>query len=264
MWVSIFFSGCVSISPGFRVVIGPVKVLNYLGLKWKGVQVSLSLASIITESARRFPRERALISDDKYWTYLDLRNQALSVGAALRESGVKPGDPVALMCGNRPEFTLSYFGILAAGAIVVSLNNLLVAEEVAYQLEHSEAIGVIADTESIPVILEARERCSKKIWVLQASLNPSEKAKYSEVSRVLSDCLSASSQLESFYPTRPDDTAVIMYTSGTTGRPKGAELTHFNLWENARIVSERSFSRLDTEVNPTPPRSSRRDESAFQ
>lgn len=253
MWVSIFFSGCVSISPGFRVVIGPVKVLNYLGLKWKGVQVSLSLASIITESARRFPRERALISDDKYWTYLDLRNQALSVGAALRESGVKPGDPVALMCGNRPEFTLSYFGILAAGAIVVSLNNLLVAEEVAYQLEHSEAIGVIADTESIPVILEARERCSKKIWVLQASLNPSEKTRYSEVSRILSDCLSASSQLESFYPTRPDDTAVIMYTSGTTGRPKGAELTHFNLWENARIVSERSFSRLDTEVNPIGP-----------
>lgn len=215
--------------------------------------MSLSLASIVTESARRFPREKALISNDVCWTYLDLRNQVLSIGATLRDLGVKPGDPVALMCGNRPEFTLAYFGILSAGAIVISLNNLLVADEALFQLEHSEAVCVIADAESIPVILETRERCKNKFRVIQAALKPSEKISHAEISMTLADCILPANQLESCYPTRSDDTAVVMYTSGTTGRPKGAELTHFNLWENARIVSERSFSKSHTDMYPVGP-----------
>jgi long-chain acyl-CoA synthetase len=215
--------------------------------------VSLSLASIITESARCFPREVALIEDDRTWTYLDLRSQVLSFAAYLRSIGIGAGDRVALMCGNRPEFTISYYGILSSGASVVSLNNLLVSDEVAYQLGHSEAVGAVADAESIPVLLEAMSRLEKGKWILQAALDPSERVERSEQIKVLSEVMSGHAPLESFVATRPDDTAVVMYTSGTTGRPKGAELTHFNLWENARFCSERAFAKNDTMISPMGP-----------
>ncbi len=207
--------------------------------------MSLSLASIITESARRFPREVALIQDDRVWTYRDLRDQVLSVAAHLCSIGIKRGDRIALMCGNRPEFTISYFGILATGAVVVSLNHLLVADEVTYQIEHSEAVGAIADAESVPVLLEAMSRLETRGWILQASFDPNERVKCDGPIKVLGDVIDGNGSLDSFITTRPDDTAVVMYTSGTTGHPKGAELTHFNLWENARICSERVFAKSE-------------------
>ena len=215
--------------------------------------MSLSLASIITESARRFPREIALIQDEKKWTYLDLRCQVLSFAAYLQSIGIKQGDRIALMCGNRPEFTISYYGILASGATVVSLNNLLVSDEVTYQLEHSEAVGAVADAESIPVLLDAMSRLENPPWMLQAAFDPAECVECSEKTTVLGEVLSGRASLESFVNTRPDDTAVIMYTSGTTGRPKGAELTHYNLWENARFCSERAFAQTDHLISPMGP-----------
>ncbi len=215
--------------------------------------MSLSLASIITESARRFPREVALIQDEKRWTYLDVRTQVLSFAAYLGSIGIKQGDRIALMCGNRPEFTISYFGILASGATVVSLNNLLVPDEVVYQLEHSEAVGTVVDAESIPALTEATSRLENPPWILQAALDPAERVDYAERTMILGEVINGRTSLESFVNTRPDDTAVIMYTSGTAGRPKGAELTHFNLWENARFCSERAFAKTECMITPMGP-----------
>ncbi len=211
------------------------------------------MASIVTESARRFPQEAALIQDGKIWTYRDLKSQVLSFATYLKSRGIVQGDRIALMCGNRPEFTISYFGILAAGATIVSLNNRLVADEVTYQLDHSTAVGAIGDGESLPILLEAMSRLETRHWILQAAFDPTERIERSEHIPVLGEVINEQSSAPGFISTRPDDTAVVMYTSGTTGHPKGTELTHFNLWENARICSERVFARNEYDLCPLGP-----------
>jgi len=167
----------------------------------------------------------------------------MSLAAHLQSRGIQPGDKVALMCGNRPEFTISYYGILAAGAIVVSLNNLLVADEIVYQLENSESVAVLSDDECLEDVLEAVERVSRSQWVLLADLSTPTGLAKSEGIPAIGKAIEDTSPLEFHVARQPHDTAVVMYTSGTTGFPKGAELTHFNLWENARQVAERLFSR---------------------
>src|SRR5262245_15994981 len=106
--------------------------------------MSLNLACILESSARRFPGEPAILFDGQRMTYRELREQAHRAANALTALGVRPGDRVALMVPNRPEFTVAYFGILLAGAIVVPLNTLLVAEEIAYHLEDSGAVVFLA------------------------------------------------------------------------------------------------------------------------
>jgi long-chain acyl-CoA synthetase len=210
--------------------------------------MSLSLASIILESARRFPKEVALIQDGKTWTYEQLKDQVLRLAAYLRSVGVGPGTRLSVMCGNRPEFTISYYGAIASGATVVTLNTLLVADEITYQLENSESVGIIAEAEVLAPVLEAVSRVESCRWVALAAFDRKEGGELAKGIKSLGEIIEETSPLESFVATRPDDTAVVMYTSGTTGRPKGAELTHFNLWENARVVSERSFATSETEI----------------
>jgi long-chain acyl-CoA synthetase len=215
--------------------------------------MSLSLASIVTESARRFPLEVALIQDRSTWNYSDLKRQSFALSGYLCAQGIRPGMRIGLMCGNCAEFTLSYFGILAAGATVVSLNTLLVPDEISYQLDHSEVVGLLVDSDCLPTALEAVARVPSCRWVIAAALD--QAGINAEVRSLpsLGTIIQANEPLETFVPTRPDDTAVVMYTSGTTGKPKGAELTHFNLWENARIVSERGFAKSESEVFPLGP-----------
>ncbi|NUN97869.1 MAG: AMP-binding protein, partial [Candidatus Omnitrophica bacterium] len=215
--------------------------------------MSLSLASIVTETARRLPDQTALIMDETRYTYRQLRELMLSTAAYLQGLGVDRGTRLALMCPNRPEFTISYYGALAAGATVVTLNNLLVADEIVYQVENSDSVGVICDLDSYPQVRDAVQRTGCCKWILIAALD-CEEARRADPSRPsLGEAIRANAPLESYAQTRPDDTAVVMYTSGTTGRPKGAELTHFNLWENARIVSERTFGEREDEILPLGP-----------
>lgn len=215
--------------------------------------MSLCLSEIILESAKRFPKETALINDEERITYRDLRKQVLSVAAYLKSIGVGRGDTVALMCGNMPEFTIAYFGVLASGATLVTLNSLLVADEIAYQLENSQSVGVISEAESLPSVLEGIGRAECTEWTILANRTIPPEAKGAEFRTHLGDILEKFDPLDRCELTQPDDTAVIMYTSGTTGHPKGAELTHFNLWENARQVSERLFAEKDGEIQLVGP-----------
>jgi long-chain acyl-CoA synthetase len=177
----------------------------------------------------------------------------LRVAACLRSLGVDRGAKVAVMSGNRPEFTIAYYGAIAAGATVVTLNSLLVADEVTYQLENSDSVGVIVEPECLGPVIEAMGRLESCKWAILAAIDrrglPSEARGLKSLGEVFEEF----QPLESIVSAWPDDTAVVMYTSGTTGRPKGAELTHFNLWENARIVSERAFALSETEVFPVGP-----------
>jgi long-chain acyl-CoA synthetase len=187
----------------------------------------LNLGTILQASAARGLDHPALVYGERRLGYAELDRAARGFATSLRERGLSPGDRVALMVPNLPEFTIAYFGILYAGCTVVPLNVLLAAPEVAYHLEDSGARLLVAH----PLFgAPAREGAAKA--GAQVVWSAGEEA----------DGVAALAQappLEALHPTSPLDTAVILYTSGTTGHPKGAELTHANLLLNCAVVVPR-------------------------
>jgi long-chain acyl-CoA synthetase len=193
--------------------------------------MTANLAENLIGSARRDPGHTALKLDDVVLSYAALDDASARAAALLRERGVGPGDRVGLMLPNVPHFAIAYYGVLRAGATVLPMNVLLKRREVSFLLADSEAKAVLAwhgfAAEALAGMAEAGTEC-----VIVA---PGE----------FEQLLAAVAPLAETAEREPMDTAVILYTSGTTGTPKGAELTHANLGRNAE-VSQRLF-RLDAE-----------------
>ncbi|MFJ6410094.1 long-chain fatty acid--CoA ligase [Streptomyces hydrogenans] len=179
--------------------------------------MSLSVAGVLGESARHFPDRIAVVEGASRFTYRELWDAALRCAAGLREAGVKPGDRVAVLLPNTTEFLRVYYGALAAGATVVPVHALLVADEVRFVLEHSGSVALVS---------------GGPLWAVA-----DEAARAAGV-RAFQGAPSASDPLVAAEPADPSGTAVILYTSGTTGRPKGARLTHLNIVMNAAVTSQ--------------------------
>jgi len=186
--------------------------------------VSLNLATILQASADQYAARPALRLGARVLDYATLDRAARGVAAGLRARGIEPGDTVAVMIPNVPEFTIAYFGILYAGCTVVPLNVLLSPPEVTYHLQDSRAKLLVAH----PLFRAPAEKGAAEAGV-PAIWSEGEGAE-------ALPALAAAAPIGGAYPTSPDDTAVILYTSGTTGKPKGAELTHANLLVNCAIV----------------------------
>ena len=184
---------------------------------------TLNLSSVLEHSARLTPDRIAITFGSEHLTYAELDARATRLAAGLHASGIRAGDHVALSCPNLPFFPIAYFGILKAGAAVVPINVLLKPREIAYHLKDSDAKAVLAfeGTPELPigdmVTAAAAEAGTTRVILMPRDL-PS----------LMRDGPAFHS------PSRePGDTAVILYTSGTTGHPKGAELTHANMVGNA-------------------------------
>jgi len=189
--------------------------------------MALNLGAILSTAAVERPDHVAIRLNDRTLDYRELERAARGVATGLRERGIEPGDHVAIMVPNLPEFTIAYFGILYAGCTVVPLNVLLTAPEVSYHIEDSEAKLLIAH----PLFGEPAERGAADAGVPVVWADGDQAPTLAE--------LAASEPLPALHATDPDDTAVILYTSGTTGKPKGAELTHANLLLNCALVVPR-------------------------
>jgi long-chain acyl-CoA synthetase len=186
-----------------------------------------NLACNLTETARSYPDAPALRLGDSVLTYAQLDSAAGSLATLLRARGVQPGDRVGIMLPNVPQFAIVYYGVLRAGSVVVPMNVLLKRREVAYYLGDSGAKLVFAWHECEEAAREGAAEAGADV-VIAGSEN-----------------FTAATEGDADDAERAgDDTAVILYTSGTTGRPKGAELTHSNLGRNVE-VAESLFS-LDT------------------
>jgi long-chain acyl-CoA synthetase len=191
---------------------------------------TLSLATILAESARRYPDKVAVVDGDVRVTYAQLWEQARAYAAGLRELGVKPGDTVALLAPNVVEFPRAYYGALAAGAVVVPVHLLLTADEAAYVLRDSRADLVVCHTSQLALGAAAAQAAG--IPLVTVGPTPAEIA--GQVRR-LEDVSAGVEPLRSYVSRSAEDTAVVFYTSGTTGEPKGALLTHLNLVLNATV-----------------------------
>jgi long-chain acyl-CoA synthetase len=177
----------------------------------------MNLATKLARSAKRFPHRPAVRLDTTVFSYADLDDGSARAAGLLRERGMRPGDRVALMLPNVPEFAIAYYGILRAGGVVVPMNPLLKEREVKYYLGDSGARLIFAG--------EAVAGAANSL-VADAAFG---------------DLLSSVSPAREVVDRAGGDTAVILYTSGTTGQPKGAELTHANLAANVEIVATDLF-----------------------
>ena len=198
----------------------------------------LNLASILFNSVLEYSHEPALLSDGESVSYGQLESRCRRFATLLRTTGIGVGDRVAIMAPNIPQFTVAYFGILSVGGIVVPLNVLLTGEEVASILTGSGSTGLVLWEGVVEAGLEgfARAEPCRRLFTIGSS-------RFRAIDGSLDFDASIETSAESLdvEDTKPNDTAVIFYTSGTTGRPKGAEITHFNLYSNARWVSEETI-----------------------
>jgi long-chain acyl-CoA synthetase len=191
--------------------------------------MGLNLASLLTESAERTPDAPAIRLGDLELSYGELDDRSARLATLLRKKGLEPGDRIGVMLPNVPEFPVAYYGVLRAGCTVVPMNVLLKRREIAFYLEDSGARLLLAWHGFLE---EARNGAADA----GAELVGVEPATFATT---LADLEPTSGLVE----TAEDDTAVILYTSGTTGKPKGAELTHLNLFRNAD-VSSRTTSEI--------------------
>ena len=212
----------------------------------------LNLSVLLEDSAREVPDRPAVVVGDLSLSYAAVNAAANQVAQALVAKGIKPGDRVALSCPNVPAWPIVYYGILKAGAVVVPLNVLLKPREIAYHLTDSgaKAYFCFAGTPELPMgemghaAFSEVDGCEHFVLITPDPSAPSP----IEGATTLGQTLVGQSETFEAAATAPDDTAVVLYTSGTTGQPKGAELSHMNLLLNARLL-ERMWPPADGDVH---------------
>ncbi|MBF0121129.1 MAG: long-chain fatty acid--CoA ligase [Desulfobacterales bacterium] len=217
----------------------------------------LNLATIFDYSAKNYPQKKAIIFANKHFSYAQVNSLINQIGNGLKNSGIKKGDKVALSCPNLPYFPIIYYGILKAGAVVVPLNVLLKSREIAYHLKDSEAKAYFCfqGTPDLPMAQEGFEGfratgTCENFWIITA--DPAAPSPI-EGTKTMGMLISKQSPEFDMVQTHPEDTAVILYTSGTTGLPKGAELSHSNMIMNAlcsRELLQLTYDDIHTIVLP--------------
>jgi long-chain acyl-CoA synthetase len=185
--------------------------------------MSENLATILTETAARHGDRTAFKLDDVELTYAALDGSSARIAALLKAKGLEPGDRVGLMLPNVPYFPAIYYAILRSGAVVVPMNVLLKGREVAFFLKDSGA-KLLFDWHDFS---EAAEKGAAEAGAECITVKPGE------FEQLVMEHEPDTGTVER----AADDTAVILYTSGTTGTPKGAELTHANLRQNCTVAS---------------------------
>jgi long-chain acyl-CoA synthetase len=195
--------------------------------------MTLTLAAILAESAARYPDRDAVVLGQQRISYAELWEQTRRYAAVLADRGVGPGDTVAMLMPNVPDFPRVYFAALSLGAVVVPVHALLVGREIAYVLADSGAKVLVA---AAPLLEQGAAGAAEAGVPVLAVMG-------GDGADRLDLAAADATPIATYVPRRPEDPAVILYTSGTTGAPKGAMLTHLNMTMNA-IVSATSVLAL--------------------
>ncbi len=183
-----------------------------------------NLATILTDTAERHGSRTALKLDDLEVTYDLLDEGSARFAGVLKSKGFQPGDRVGIMLPNVPYFAIAYYGVLRAGGVVVPMNVLLKGRETAFYLSDPGAKIVVAWHD----FLDAAQQGADEAGAEVIAVKPGE----------FEQLVAAAEPAREVAEVDEGDTAVILYTSGTTGKPKGAELTHANMKTNCRVSAD--------------------------
>jgi acyl-CoA synthetase (AMP-forming)/AMP-acid ligase II len=225
----------------------------------------LTVGTLVDEAAETWPDREALVycayedvGVSARWTFAELRERALAVARAFVASGIEPGARTAVWATNRPEWVEVQLGAAYAGVVLVPLNPLHRFEEVRFVLDKTEATALFLEPENRGVSLwEIAERVARDVAGLELRVafgDPPDAAGPS-----LAEWLDAGRSAHGDEVERrhralgPQDTSQIQFTSGTTGFPKGAELHHGGITDNARLYADRAgFGPGRRHCNPMP------------
>lgn len=221
----------------------------------------MNLTQKLHETATRMPTKTAYYFAGESKTYAELDGAVTKFASGLQKLGVQKGDHVGLLLGNSPYFLIGLFGAMRAGATVIPMNPLYTPTEIGYMLDNGDVKVVI----SLDVLLPLLEKVHPSLPKVESYIL-CETPKQPGAPEVAKEDLSIYPKLQTFTSVlgsgdfslevpevKDDDTAVILYTSGTTGKPKGAMLTHKNLYSNASDVSDYlKFNEDDRVITALP------------
>ncbi|TQR19025.1 fatty acid--CoA ligase family protein [Psychrobacillus vulpis] len=205
----------------------------------------MSLVSRVQQIAREHPEKVAYHFMGKDTSYAEFEQSVEKFATALKSIGIEKGDHVGFLLGNSPHFLISLYATMRLGATAVPINPIYTPDEISYIVKNSDAKAIIALDALLPlvekaagvftsvenyIICETQPDTADKLRALPDAL----KTKVKSFTLLLSDTSPDSAPVE----VSEDDNAVILYTSGTTGQPKGAMLTYSNIYSNARDVAE--------------------------
>jgi long-chain acyl-CoA synthetase len=220
----------------------------------------LNLTTQLSEIAKKFADKPAYIFQDALSTYGELEAAVNQFASGLAKLGIGKGDHIALILGNSPHFVIGLYGAMKAGATVIPINPIYTPDEIGYIVNNGDAKAIITLDLLVPVvekmnphlpkiehviICETSEGKERGIDVTNLTIYPNMKS--------FTDVLISGEKSFEGPILLDDDVAVILYTSGTTGKPKGAMLTHKNLYSNAKDTAEYLKISVDDRVIATLP-----------
>ncbi|MGW1836503.1 long-chain-fatty-acid--CoA ligase [Streptomyces sp. NPDC002067] len=200
------------------------------------------LAAVLADTAARRPDRPALVWDGTAVTYARLWERARHYAGVLRRHGVAPGDRVVLLLPNSPRFPAVYFGVLALGAVVVPMNAQSRAAEVEFVLKDCDARALIGEGTALEQGAPAASAAGITLFTVADGHGDGP------ADGIGLDAPHAGGPLADPVAVAPDELAAVLYTSGTTGRPKGAMLTHRNLVTNIEVTAVSPFGVQEDDV----------------
>jgi fatty-acyl-CoA synthase len=222
--------------------MGVREMLEYLRAK------QLLVDEMLTRSARRFPNKDAIVDDEERITYRSLQNRLENLGGWFQSKGIKKGEKVALLLYNSIEYTECFFALAKIGAVAVPVNFRLQKLEFEYILGNSDAKMLIAHHDFISVIEKIRTNLPLLEDVIIVDQREEKNHSYFRYHTIFDNAYTA--RLEEL---KDDDDFIIVYTSGTTGKPKGVVLTHKNVFMNAvNMDLECGLTKDEVQIITTP------------
>ncbi|MEA1870987.1 MAG: long-chain-fatty-acid--CoA ligase [Candidatus Bipolaricaulota bacterium] len=201
-----------------------------------------TLSKVLSDTTADFPKRKAIIDENGSLTYDQLSARVDRLARGLIELGVEKGEKVGLWMPNIPEWVVSYFAVARIGAVVVPMNTRYKPHEVQYILENSEAttlfmVDTFVGIDYRAMISEVRNKLPTLKHVIVAGEKGHDMYSFDEVEDIGAARLVDKRLAEREATCDPQDNVFILYTSGTTGNPKGAMLSHHNIAENAKQVT---------------------------
>jgi long-chain acyl-CoA synthetase len=196
----------------------------------------MNLSSRLSEVAKQLPDKPAYVFEGERSTYGELNAAISKFASGLYNMGIRQGDHIALLLGNSPQFVIGLYGALRLGATVIPINPIYTPDEIGYILLNGDVKAVIALDLLVPMFAQAQGHLPllKHVIICETPHGKEKGISLPESMKSFADVLQSGDMHFQGPKLQDDDVAVILYTSGTTGKPKGAMLTHKNLYSNAQ------------------------------